>query len=122
MKDICMNELIAVLVMLIGVGLVVGLLLFLSNWLGPKRENPVKGEPFECGNIPIATTSARFSVKFYTVAILFVLFDIEIAFLFPWAVVFQSLGWTGLVSMSLFIAVLLLGLAYAWKRGALQWD
>lgn len=117
-----MDELVAVLAMFMGAGVVVGLLLFLSNWLGPKKSNPVKGETFECGNIPISKADNRFTVKFYTIAILFVLFDIEIVFLFPWAVVFQSLGWAGLVSMSLFMAVLVLGLAYAWRRGALQWD
>jgi len=108
--------------MFIGTGLVVGLLLILSGWLGPKKTNPVKAETFECGNIPISAVTDRYSVKFYTVAILFVLFDIEIVFLFPWAVVFRDLGVTGLVSMALFIAVLVLGLAYAWKRGALEWD
>jgi len=117
-----MNELVAVLIMFAGSGLVVGLLLFLSGWLGPKKDNPVKGEAFECGNIPITGAANRFSVKFYTIAILFVLFDIEIIFLFPWSVVFQSLGWAGLISMSFFMMILVLGLAYAWKRGALQWD
>ncbi len=117
-----MNELIAVLIMFGGAGLVVLAMLGLSQWLGPKKPNPVKGEIFECGNIPISTAGDRFSVKFYTIAILFVLFDIEIIFLFPWSVVFQSLGVAGLVSMTLFIGVLVLGLAYAWKKGALQWD
>ncbi len=117
-----MNELVAVLIMFAGAGVVVALLLALSQWLGPKASNPVKGEPFECGNIPIATTNHRIPVKFYTVAVLFVLFDIEIVFLFPWAVVFQKLGLAGLVSMTFFLAVLVLGLVYAWRKGALQWD
>lgn len=102
--------------------MVVLLLLGLNQWLGPKKRNPVKDEIFECGNVPISGAVNRFSVKFYTVAILFVLFDIEIVFLFPWAVVFQSLGMVGFVSMALFIAVLVLGLIYALKKGALQWD
>ncbi len=117
-----MNELIAVLIMFLGTGALVAVMLSLSNWLGPKKMNPVKSETFECGNIPISVTSNRFPVKFYTVAILFVLFDIEIVFLFPWSVVFQSLGMQAFVSMVLFIGVLVLGLAYAWRRGALQWD
>lgn len=117
-----MNELIAVLIMFLGAGLVVLILLGLSQWLGPKKKNPVKDEIFECGNIPISRTGERFSVKFYTVAILFVLFDIEIIFLFPWAMVFRSLGMIAFVSMAMFIGVLVLGLAYAWKKGALQWD
>jgi len=117
-----MNELIAILIMFLGAGLVVLILLGLSQWLGPKKKNPVKEEMFECGNIPISRTGERFSVKFYTVAILFVLFDIEIIFLFPWALVFRGLGMVAFVSMALFIGVLALGLAYAWKKGALQWD
>ncbi len=117
-----MNELIAVLAMIVGTGIVVLLLLGLSQWLGPKKSNPAKGDAFECGNLPISRPGERFSVKFYTVAILFVLFDIEIIFLFPWAVVFQTIGVAGLISMTLFIFVLVIGLIYAWKRGALQWD
>jgi NADH-quinone oxidoreductase subunit A len=117
-----MNELIAILIMFLGAGLVVLILLGLSQWLGPKKKNPVKEQMFECGNIPISRAGERFSVKFYTVAILFVLFDIEIIFLFPWAVVFREVGMIAFVSMALFIGVLVLGLAYAWKKGALQWD
>ncbi len=117
-----MNELIAVLIMFAGAGLIVLILLGLSQWLGPKKKNPVKDEMFECGNIPISHTGERFSVKFYMVAILFVLFDIEIIFLFPWAMVFRGIGMIAFVSMALFIGVLVLGLAYAWKKGALQWD
>lgn len=117
-----MTELVALLIMFSGAGTVVLLLLGLSHWLGPKKPNPVKSEIFECGNIPVSTAGDRFSVKFYTVAILFVLFDIEIIFLFPWSVVFQSLGAVALLSMSLFIGILVLGLVYALRRGALQWD
>jgi NADH-quinone oxidoreductase subunit A len=117
-----MNELIALLIMFGGSGLIVAILLGLSNWLGPKKSNPVKREIFECGNIPISTAAGRFSVKFYTIAILFVLFDIEIIFLYPWAVVFQGIGLAAFVSMTMFMLILVLGLAYAWKKGALQWD
>ncbi len=117
-----MNELIAVIIMFAGAGVVVLLLLGLSEWLGPKKKNPVKDQPFETGNIPISLPGERFSVKFYPIAILFVLFDIEIIFLFPWAVVFRNLGVVGFISMTLFIGVLILGLVYAWRKGALQWD
>lgn len=117
-----MNELIAVIIMFVGSGVVVLLMLGLSQWLGPKKQNPAKDQAFECGNLPISLPGDRFSVKFYTVAILFVLFDIEIIFLFPWSVVFRALGSVGLISMTLFIGVLVLGLIYAWKKGALQWD
>ncbi len=117
-----MNELVAVLIMFLGTGIIAALIIGLASWLGPKKDNPVKRETFECGNIPISLPNHRFSVKFYAIAILFVLFDIEIVFLFPWSVVFQRLGMAGLLSMTMFIGVLVLGLAYAWKRGALQWD
>ena len=95
-----MTELLAVLIMFAGAGVIVAILLGLSQWLGPKKTNPVKSEMFECGNIPISTTDNRFSVKYYTIAILFVLFDIEIVFLFPWSVVFprsvgRGPGWCG---------------------------
>ena len=106
-----MDELIAVLIMFIGAGLVCLLLLGLSLWLGPKKRNPVKDESFECGNIPIALMRDRFSVKFYTIAILFVLFDIEIIFLFPWAVVFQKIGVLALVFGMALLAAFYLALA-----------
>lgn len=117
-----MNELVAVLIMFSGAGVVVLLLLGLSLWLGPKKRNPVKEQIFETGNIPIAAPAERFTVRFYPIAILFVLFDIEIIFLFPWALVFKTLGTAAFVSMVLFIGVLVLGLVYAWKRGAFLWD
>ncbi|RMD95391.1 MAG: NADH-quinone oxidoreductase subunit A [Calditrichaeota bacterium] len=116
-----MTELVAVLIMFAGAGFLVLIFLGLSWWLGPKKPNPVKQQIFECGNIPI-TIGERFPVKFYPIAILFVLFDIEIIFLFPWAVVFQEIGMLAFISMTLFIGVLILGLIYAWKKGALQWD
>jgi NADH-quinone oxidoreductase subunit A len=118
-----MNELVAVLLMVaLGAGTVV-LLLFLSSWLGPKRRTSIiKETPFETGFAPIELPGQRLSIKFYMIAILFVVFDIEIVFLFPWATVFRELGVAGLVSMGLFIAILVLGLAYAWKRGALEWE
>ena len=117
-----MNELIAVLIMFGGAGLVVVLMMGLNQWLGPKKRNPVKDEIFECGNIPVAGVANKFSVKFYTVAILFILFDIEPVFLFPLAVVFQSIGIVGFVFMTLFISVLILGLVYIMKKVALEWD
>jgi NADH-quinone oxidoreductase subunit A len=94
----------------------------LSSWLGPKRKNPVKDTPFECGWIPLESPGERLNIKFYLIAILFVLFDIEIIFLFPWAVVFRELGPAGFFSMLTFVGVLVLGLIYAWKRGALEWE
>lgn len=99
-----------------------GLLLLLAFFVGPRRSNPVKQLPFECGNVPHAVVRGRFSVKFFLVALLFILFDIELIFLFPWAVVFRTLGLEGFISMVVFLAFVLVGLIYAWKRGALQWQ
>jgi len=79
-------------------------------------------EPFECGEQPIVSSRLRFSVKFYLVALLFVVFDIEAVFLYPWAVLFRELGLFGFGVMMTFLAILGIGLIYVWKRGALEWD
>lgn len=117
-----MSSLVAVLTTFLLLGGLVGLILALSSWLGPKRTNSVKEVPFECGWVPIALPGERRSIRFYLIAILFVLFDIEIVFLFPWATVFRELGPGGFFSMMTFVGILMLGLVYAWKRGALEWD
>ncbi len=101
---------------------VAGGFLLLTSLLGPKKPTPVKLEPFECGQPPITKPGGRFPVKFYLVAMLFILFDIELVFLFPWAVVFRGLGWAGFFEMLLFLAVVVVGFVYAWKKGALEWE
>jgi len=90
--------------------------------LGPRQSSEVKGAAFECGNAPSGDARARFSVKFYMVAIMFVLFDVEAAFLFPWAVLYGELGLVGLTTIGIFAVILGYGLFYVWKRGALEWD
>ena len=100
---------------------IAGFLHFLASTLGPKARNPMKDQPFECGNIARRPFRQRISVKFYLVALLFVLFDMETVFLLPWSVVFRELGWLGFWSMTTFVGVLALGLAYVWKKGALDW-
>ena len=100
-----------------GVGLV---LLFASTLFGPKRPNPVKSAPFECGIDPIALPAGRLPVHFYVAAMLFVVFDVELVFLFPWAVLVRKLGWFGLWEMGGFLAVVVAGFLYAWKQGALE--
>jgi NADH-quinone oxidoreductase subunit A len=94
----------------------------LSHLVSPYRPTPVKLEPYESGITPVGDTRERFSIKFYLVAILFIVFDIETVFLIPWAVLFRTLGVFGFVEMLVFMAVLLVGLVYVWKKGALQWD
>jgi len=111
------------LLMLIVCALTFGGMIVVSTWLGPrKKTNPVKDTPFECGMRPFGLPLERFSVRFYLVAMLFILFDLEIVFLFPWAVVFRSLGGRGVVSVLIFIAILGAGYLYAWKKGALEWE
>ena len=105
-------------------------MLVLAGVLGPRRYSVVKNAPFECGSVPIGSARERFSVKFYVVAILFVVFDIEAIFLYPWAVLLlpdaatgaPGLGWPGLVTMGIFVATLIAGLAYVWKKGVLDWS
>ncbi|HEY6009508.1 MAG TPA: NADH-quinone oxidoreductase subunit A [Geobacteraceae bacterium] len=104
------------------------LMLALAGLLGPRRYSQVKAAPFECGSTPIGTARERFGVKFYVVAILFIVFDIEAIFLYPWAVLllpsegYPGLGWPGFISMGIFAATLVAGLAYVWKKGVLDWN
>lgn len=102
---------------------IAGAILFLNHILGPKRvATGVKAEPFECGMAPLSQPSGRLSVKFYPVAMLFILFDVEIVWLFPWAVLLRELRWTGIIEMFFFLAVFFAAFGYAWKKGALQWE
>src|SRR5712692_1288627 len=98
------------------------LLLSLSRFVGPRRPTPVKVMPFECGMEQINTPGAQVSIKFSVVAMLFIIFDIEVAFLYPWAVVFRQLGLTGLVAVLAFLVVLAVGFLRSEERGALEWD
>ncbi len=107
------------LLVAIGFGAVV---VFLSSLLGPKMPGKVKLETYECGMEPIGPNRLRTSIKFYVIAMLFIIFDIEAVFLYPWAVVFKELKIFGLVEMGIFIAILFAGLAYVWRKGALEWD
>ncbi len=102
----------------LGVGLI---MLFANRLLGPKHPNPVKAQPFECGKDPIALPAGRLPVHFYIVAMLFVVFDVELVFLFPWAVLARELGWFGLFEMGFFLLIVAGGFVYAWKQGALEW-
>jgi NADH-quinone oxidoreductase subunit A len=99
-------------------------LLSLPRLLGPHRRTPqpAKESPYECGVPLLGEARQRFSVKFYLVALLFVLFDIEAVFLFPWAVIYRGLGLYGLIEMLVFVGLLFVGYLYAWKRGGLDWE
>jgi NADH-quinone oxidoreductase subunit A len=93
----------------------------LSNVLGPRKPTPEKLAPYECGMPPVGDARERQSVKFYLVAMIFLLFDIEVAFLYPWAMALRDLGWPGFVQVVLFITLLLFGYVYVWRKGALDW-
>ena len=97
-------------------------LMVLGYLLGPRRPDGEKLSPYECGFEAFEDTRMKFDVHYYLVAILFIIFDLEIAFLFPWAVSLDVIGGFGLLSMAVFLGVLVVGFAYEWKKGALEWD
>lgn len=117
-----MNEYVGILIVFFLAALIAGGFLLLASVLGPKRPSPAKSEPFECGKEPFQLPAGRFSIKFYLVAMLFILFDVELVFLFPWAVVYQELGFPGFLEMAVFLGIVLVGFVYAWKKGALEWQ
>jgi len=118
-----MTPYIGLLFMLFFVGGFLVTMLILSSVLGPKNRNVTKQLPFECGSVSVGDVrSQRFNVRFYLVAMLFILFDIEVIFLYPWAIVLNELGWYGFNVMMVFIVVLGIGLVYEWKKGVLDWN
>ena len=100
---------------------VMAVMLFAASWLGEKKENPEKSRPYECGVIPTGSARLRYPVPFYLVAIFFLIFDVEGAYIFTWAVAYEDLGWAGWLQMALFIVLLLVGLFYVWNKGGLDW-
>ena len=117
-----MYSLVPLVVMALLAGGIAGLFVVLSALLGPKKNSPVKDSPFECGIPSEGVTHRPVPVRFYMMALLFILFDVELAFLFPWAVVFRDLGVFGFVEMLVFFVAVGAGFIYAWKIGALDWD
>lgn len=117
-----MIEYLPIFVLLLASVAVGGSAWVIASLFGPRHRDPVKDAPFECGNPSFGTQGKRFSVKFYIVAMLFLVFDLEIVFIYPWSVLFRRLGWFGFFEMMLFLTVLVVGLTYEWKKGALEWD
>ena len=103
-------------------GILATLLVGAAALLGPRRPSAVKAAPFECGSDPIGSARERFGVKFYMVALLFIVFDVEAVFVYPWAVLLRDLGWPGYIAMAFFAFTLVIGLAYVWKKGALEME
>ena len=117
-----LNAYVPVLVQLIIVVVIGAAILGVSAWVGVKRPSREKLSPYECGVAPVGDARERFSVSFYLVGMLFILFDVEAVFLYPWAVVYKSLKWLGFIEMFLYIIVLFAGYVYIWKKGALDWN
>ncbi len=115
-----MNEYIGIAVTFVMAAGVAGAMVFLASVLGKKKPTAEKLSPFECGKEPFSLPMGKLAVKFYLTAILFILFDVELVFLYPWAVVYRSLGTVGLVEMGIFLGVLMVGFVYAWDNGALD--
>ncbi|HEY5983967.1 MAG TPA: NADH-quinone oxidoreductase subunit A [Anaerolineales bacterium] len=115
-------EYIALAIMIVVATLIAAIAIGLGELLGPKKKSKVKEEPYESGIVPFGPGTRRMPVRFYLIAVLFILFDIEVIFFLPWAVVFRQLGLFGLLEMAVFIAILLIGYVYAWKKGALEWE
>jgi NADH-quinone oxidoreductase subunit A len=107
--------------LIVGVVFVAGGMIF--AWLlRPNRPYPSKLATYECGEVPVGDTRVRFNVRFYVVALIFLIFDVEVVFLFPWAVVYKSLGWFAFIEMLVFLGILFVGYAYVWRKGDLDWD
>ncbi len=117
-----MNEYIGLAVSIVLAGGITALMVVLGSTLGKKNPTSAKLAPFECGKDPLSLPMGRFAIKFYLIGILFILFDVELVFLYPWAVVYRALGLTGLVEIGFFLGILMVGFVYAWDNGALDWQ
>ena len=117
-----MSEYAGIAVTFVMAGAITAAMVILSSTLGKKHPTAVKLAPFECGKDPFALPRGRLAIKFYLTAILFILFDVELVLLYPWAVVYRALGTTGLIEMGVFLGVLMVGFLYAWDNGALKWQ
>ena len=115
-------EYLAIAIMIALATVVALIAIGMGELFGPKKKSAAKAMPYESGMDPIGEGTRRMPVRFYLIAVLFILFDIEVVFFLPWAVVFRQLGLFGLVEMTIFIVILLVGYVYAWKKGALEWE
>ena len=117
-----MSEYIGIVAIFVLAGVIAGGMVLLASVLGKKSPSQAKSEPFECGETPFSLPGGKLAIKFYLTAILFILFDVEVVFLYPWAVIFRELGVVGLVEMGIFLGILMVGYVYAWDNGALKWQ
>lgn len=121
MQGTSLDYLPIVITFLVAAGFV-GTTMFVTHILGPKRKSKIKNDSFECGIEAQGNARIPFSIKYFLVAILFVLFDVEVIFMYPWAVNFKDLGVTGFIEMGLFVAFFMIGFYYIMKKGALKWE
>jgi NADH-quinone oxidoreductase subunit A len=117
-----MLEYVAIALLIVIATLVALIAIGLGTLFGPKKQSEAKSMPYESGMTPYGEGTRRMPVRFYLVAVLFILFDIEVVFFLPWAITFRQLGFFGLIEMIIFIVILLVGYVYAWKKGALEWE
>ena len=117
-----MLEYVGVLIMVIFSAGLAFLVVGLSYVLGNRTRSKVKMSPYECGMVPVGPSRRRLTIRYYIVAMLFLVFDLEILFLYPWAVITKRLGLFGFVEMMVFVAILFIGYVYVWKKGALEWE
>jgi NADH-quinone oxidoreductase subunit A len=118
------NEYLSILIFAVVAVLLSAIAVLVPALLGPKRPTDVKMAPYESGKLPVGPARKRFPVQYFLFAVLFILFDVEVVLLFPWATVFRDLSprWVGLVEAAVFVSLLVLGLVYVWKKGGLEWD
>ena len=119
-----MSEYIGIAVAFVLAGVITGGMVVLASILGKKKPSTVKSEPFECGKKPFSLPGGKLAIKFYLTAILFIMFDVELVFLYPWAVIYRQpqIEVLGLVEMGVFLGILMVGYVYAWDNGALKWQ
>lgn len=117
-----LEQYIPVLITFVLALIVVTVMVNVNRFLSPRNQTETKLDVFECGNESSGSAWGRFSVKFYLTAILFIIFDVEVVFMYPYAVVFRELGWAGFGAMAIFLFLAIVGLLYEWRKGALQWD
>jgi NADH-quinone oxidoreductase subunit A len=115
-------EYVPILLVFAVAAVVGGALLGIPSLIAPRRVTAVKLEPFECGKDPVALPEGRFAIKFSTIAIFFIIFDIELVFIWPWAALYRRLGWYGFVEMMVFLGILMLGFLYIWQKRGLEWE
>jgi len=115
-------EYLTILLVFAVAAIVCGALIGIPALLAPRRITPVKLEPFECGKDPLGIAEGQFAIKFSTIAIFFILIDIELMFVWPWAMLYRRLGWFGFAEMLVFLGILMLGFFYIWRKGGFEWE